>query len=87
MNKHRKQADGQMRDWDNWKKGIPVDAYMDSLVRHVWDLWLLRTGYGFNEEGATEEDLLCAIMFNSMGMLFEYVKSTGTLDHREEAAK
>lgn len=87
MNKHRKQADGEMRDWDNWKNGIPIDAYIDSLVRHVWDLWLFHAGYGPNEEGAVPEDLLCAIMFNSMGYLFELVEGSGTLDYREGAAE
>ena len=85
MDKHRKQADGQMRDWDNWKKGIDVDAYMDSLVRHVWDMWLMHTGTMPNDENVSAEDLLCAIMFNSMGYLFEILSVND--EYREGAAE
>src|SRR5580698_7792736 len=28
MHKHRVQADGSLRDSDNWQKGIPLQAYM-----------------------------------------------------------
>lgn len=66
MHKHRYQADGQVRDADNWQKGIPVDDYMDSLVRHVMDLW-----YIWRERGVIDEELACAIFFNDQGLLFE----------------
>ena len=75
MGKHRKQADGNMRDWDNWKKGIPLDVYLDSLVRHVWDLWLVYEEEEPSDKGATMDDLLCAILFNSMGMLHELLRT------------
>lgn len=71
MNKHRIQADGKVRTSDNWKKGIPKDAYMKSLLRHVIDLWLESEGYK-SRDGI--EDALCAIMFNSMGYLYELRK-------------
>jgi hypothetical protein len=32
MHRHRHQADGKVRDGDNWQKGIPTEAYMDSLL-------------------------------------------------------
>ena len=41
MHKHRTQADGKLRDSDNWQKGIPLSAYMKSLWRHLIDLWTL----------------------------------------------
>ena len=71
MNKHRIQADGAVRDSDNWQRGIPKDAYIKSLLRHIMDLWLEHRGYK-SREGV--EDALCAIMFNSMGYLHEVLK-------------
>lgn len=73
MHLHRKQADGKLRDPDNWQKGIPRDAYTDSLVRHVMDIWLHQRGYSYE---ATEdlETALCATMFNTMGYLHAVLK-------------
>jgi hypothetical protein len=70
MHRHRVQADGQLRASDNWQKGIDQDAYMKSATRHFQD-WRLHHD-GFPRE-ATEslEDALCALMFNTMGYLFE----------------
>lgn len=79
MHQHRIQADGNLRDSDNWTKGIPADAYRKSLLRHVMDVWLQAKG------GRPTEDLetaLCAVMFNSMGLLFELLKAG---DERGEA--
>lgn len=70
MNKHRVQADGTLRAPDNWKKGIPQSVYLESLTRHVMDLLLCH-------EGVRDIDLqetLCAISFNSDGMLLEVLK-------------
>ena len=41
MDKHRHLADGTVRGSDNWQSGMPLDVYMKSLLRHVFDLWLL----------------------------------------------
>lgn len=73
MLKHQYLADGTTRAPDNWQRGIPQDVYLDSLLRHVVDVWLYH--YGF-EERATEslEDALCAIIFNSSGYLFEQLR-------------
>jgi len=68
MHRHRHQADGKLRDGDNWQKGMPTDDYMDSLLRHVLDVWLHHRGY----PEQAEEDLreaLCAIIFNTQGYL------------------
>lgn len=72
MNKHRKQADGKLRDSDNWQKGIPKDAYIKSMWRHFLDLWKEHRGYK-SREGL--EDALMAIMFNVMGYAHEVLKS------------
>lgn len=73
IGEHRKQSNGQMRDWDNWKQGIPIAAYLDSGVRHSIDLWSLLDGYPVedNHGPCNGEDLLCAIIFNASGMLHE----------------
>jgi len=68
MNRHRKQSDGQLRDSDNWQKGIPKKAYIKSLFRHFMDFWLEHRGYR-SRDGI--EEALCGIIFNSMGYLFE----------------
>lgn len=74
MHEHRLQADGQMRGADNWKKGIPVDDYMDSMWRHFWDVWnLWETGKDITPEGVSLKEALCALMFNVQGMLHEEV--------------
>ena len=41
---------------DNWKKGIPLSRYVDSLYRHLWSYM----------EGCTEEDHGGAIIWNAM---------------------
>ena len=78
LQKHRKQKDGNIRDSDNWQKGIPKDAYMKSELRHTMDLWLVHRGFNaVNPDDGTDcdiEELLCAITFNSMGYLFELLK-------------
>jgi hypothetical protein len=73
MHTHRKQADGSLRDSDNWQKGIPPKVYMKSLIRHTFDLWHLRRNLPADQDDF--ENLLCAIMFNSMGLLYESQRS------------
>jgi hypothetical protein len=70
MHEHRKQSDGQLRDGDNWQKGIPKDAYMKSLLRHVMDAWLFHRYRGADAKAENIEEALCAIIFNAMGYLF-----------------
>jgi hypothetical protein len=72
MNDHRKQSDGSIRDSDNWQKGFPRNSYRQSLLRHVFDWWLVSRGhepkYG---ESDSEGEILCAILFNVQGLLHE----------------
>ena len=78
MHAHRKQADGKLRDPDNWQKGIPKEVYMDSMVRHVFDLWAMwRDEPRFEPETGEPLDMETvgyAIMFNIMGLLFELTR-------------
>lgn len=74
MQGHRTQTDGQLRDSDNWKRGIPLDAYKHSLGRHVQDLRLILEGYPEHARERDAEEVLCAILFNVQGMLHELIK-------------
>lgn len=72
MHKNRKQADGSLRDSDNWQKGIPIDAYMKSMWRHFFTVWKhYRQGKDYQED-------LCALLFNVHGMLHERMKNGQT---------
>lgn len=70
MTKHRRQSDGKLRDSDNWQKGIPRPQYIKSLFRHFIDLWKAHRGYDVIDV----EETLCAIVFNAMGYLHEWLK-------------
>lgn len=72
MQSHRLQADGALREPDNWKAGMPRARYADSLARHEQELNELLEVLG--TEGDHEDALvekLCAIMFNAEGFLHE----------------
>ena len=75
LHKHRKQSDGQLRDSDNWQKGMPLSTYMKSMWRHFVDVW---TSHREETESLITrnelEDALCAVMFNAMGYLHELLK-------------
>lgn len=76
MHTHRLQADGRLRDSDNWQKGIPLQAYMKSAWRHFLDVW-----YHHREVSAQAleplEEALCALLFNVSGYLHEVLKAKG----------
>jgi hypothetical protein len=78
MTSHRKQADGNLRDSDNWQKGMSKDVYTKSLWRHFMDLWFIHRGYRRydrkDKHEITAKEACCAIMFNVMGYLFEDLK-------------
>lgn len=76
LDAHRLQPDGNMRDFDNWKKGIPIDAYFSGLGRHFMAVWLLAQGFPAedNHGPVTLEDSLSAIIFNASGWLHELLK-------------
>ena len=74
MHRHRRQKDGGLRAPDNWQKGMPRDAYMKSLRRHVLDLHLRHRGAVPLYPDDSIEDCLCAIRFNADGYLFELLR-------------
>jgi hypothetical protein len=73
LTRHRATPDGNVREPDNWKKGIPTQNYVDSLWRHLMDVWLWSQDHE-SEMAETIEDSLCAILFNAHGLLYELQK-------------
>ena len=73
MHKNRRQSDGNMRDSDNWQRGIPKNQYMKSMWRHFMDVWSMHRGplRGNEYEPGDLEEALCAVIFNAMGYLHE----------------
>lgn len=76
MHRHRVQPDGNLRDSDNWQKGIPTSVYMKSLLRHVFELWRA------HRRGAVDQaavlDACCGILFNTFGYIHENLKAATT---------
>ena len=77
MVEHRVQADGTLRDSDNWKKGIPMKEFISSLMRHTVDLTDEFDSRTFTSDKEIE-DLACAIIFNAQGFLHEFLKAKET---------
>jgi len=90
MNEHRRQADGNLRDSDNWQKGMPTSVYMKSMWRHFMDVWKihrsehLAPGVGargiVNVTTKEKEDALCALLFNVQGYLLETMRNETNKD-------
>jgi hypothetical protein len=55
----------------NWRKGIPIGSYEESLMRHVQKY--LANKYE-NAGSEPEEDHLAAIIFNTLGIMNEEEK-------------
>lgn len=71
MTRHRVQSDGNLRDSDNWQKGIPKDAYIKSAWRHLVDLWKEHRGLP-SRDGIDEA--LGGLLFNVMGYWFQVLQ-------------
>lgn len=89
MHGHRKQADGTIRDSANWQKGMGLDVYAKSLIRHVHDFHCLHRGWEITrpEDGKPmppddehKLELLCAIWFNVQGYIHETLKAQKKCD-------
>ena len=74
MHKHRIQPDGNLRDSDNWQKGMPKEVYIKSAWRHFMDWWMEHRGH---ESRDGLEAALCGILFNTMGYMLELLKEEG----------
>lgn len=70
MLRHQRLPTGGQRSSRNWQRGIPREAYLQSLLRHVVDVWLQHEGHPTEaREGLA--DALCGILFNASGYLYE----------------
>jgi hypothetical protein len=76
MTKHRIQADGSVREPDNWQKGMTLQSYMKGLKRHVLHVWTRHRGWKVRDPKAAEniQEDLCAIIFNAQGYLHELLR-------------
>lgn len=64
-----KEINGQVRDEDNWKLGIPRQDYIESKARHFIDTWMLHEGYIEDDDNELLIKCLCAELFNTQGYL------------------
>lgn len=78
MHQHRIQPDGGLRDSDNWQRGIPLDAFMKSLWRHFFAVWMIHRGGSVRDprdgHNISAEEALCGVLFNAFGYLHELCK-------------
>lgn len=89
MHKHRRQADGKLRDSDNWQKGIPKTEYAKSAWRHFFDFWMLHRGYQARSENGKPVTMLEALMglrFNIQGYAHEILKGQAQASEQEAEA-
>ncbi len=74
MHKHRKQADGKLRDSDNWQNLFGdkhEDVCMKSAFRHFHSWWKAHRGYKTEE---SIEESICALIFNAQAYLHKKLK-------------
>jgi len=78
MHKHRLQSDGQMREPDNWQRGMDLETYADSGIRHMVEFWLAHRGHPMTPASPNDpqdiQEVICALMFNLEGYLHEVLK-------------
>ncbi len=71
MSKHRVQADGGLRDSDNWQKGFGDDhlsVCLKSAWRHFLDVWKEHRGY---ESRDGLDEAICGLLFNVMAYYYK----------------
>ena len=86
MTKHRVQADGAVRDSDNWQKGIPLARYMKGLWRHFFHFWQRHRGYDVTDPLAADsiEEDIGAMFFNLQGYAHEYLKEKANAERKTD---
>lgn len=88
MHKNRLQADGRLRDSDNWQKGMPVSEYVKSLVRHTFELWRVHRGFPVVDKKTGEPVTLmsaaCGVMFNVQGLMLELILGRNVVEVEDD---
>jgi hypothetical protein len=84
MNMNRLQSDGNLRDSDNWQKGIPMDVYRKSLMRHYMEFWA-ECRHRQESRYTRHSDIhlmaaACGMLFNIMGYMHEWQKENIMVD-------
>jgi len=63
---------------DNWKKGIPKDELLKSLLRHVMDIWMLHRDVNFvrpeSGDKPTEWEAFAGALFNLQALWHSYIQ-------------
>ena len=84
--KHQVQADGNVRESDNWQKGMPRSSSIKGMWRHFLHFWQRHRGWPVNDPKAAaniEEDL-CAIIFNAQTYLHEVLREQAEARLKDE---
>ncbi len=79
LNKHRKMADGTVRESDNWQKTFGEEHFnvcMKSALRHIIDAWKQHRGFKGQD---SLEDSLCATIFNLQAYLYKLLVDKGDI--------
>lgn len=76
MHSHRIQADGEVREGDNWQKGWDKEVSIKSLIRHINDIRLHQRGYS-KETTETLINSICASIFNLKALLLQVLRESG----------
>lgn len=58
------EAGAEKKGERNWEKGMPVDVYLESALRHLWK-W---------QDGQEDEDHAAAFLFNIMGAIHTLIE-------------
>jgi len=91
MDKHRVQANGDLRASDNWQKGMASGRARRSLARHYFDVWLITRGYPPRSADCKDlSDALCGVLFNTMVLLKNYADGEPKIDrtkHRRNSRR
>lgn len=78
MERHRQMKDGSVREPDNWKRGMPPEETVKSLIRHAFDVWMIHEyGKSVRPEDGTEvtlDDALGGMVFNAFSYWREKTK-------------
>lgn len=79
MQRHRVQADGGLRDSDNWQKGMPTSRAIRSLLRHTLDAWLILRGHEPKSDDCVSlTDAVCGVLFNAFLILTNEVNNANS---------